>query len=174
MNATSDSASGFIEEDTGGSDSDGSPEYYQPISAGDGDEDVSYQSSSDLESYGGESSSHPLANGYAHGVVDEISSINLSDDEERKSSDDDAKEEEEEEEEMRMREASDSAILRAFREDESRRNAPLPAETASRVMEAMRGVSFSGSAPVWADRVPEDQWINQLRRLRRPQTTVNH
>ncbi|KAE8039350.1 hypothetical protein FH972_011771 [Carpinus fangiana] len=59
-------------------------------------------------------------------------------------------------------------ILRAFREDESRRNAPLTPENATRVMEAMRGVSFGGVAPDWAGQVPEDQWIDRLRRLRQP------
>lgn len=68
-----------------------------------------------------------------------------------------------------MREVSDTAIRRAFREDESRRNAPLTAENAMRVREAMRGVSFAGLAPDWAHQVPEDQWIDRLRRLRQPQ-----
>lgn len=75
---------------------------------------------------------------------------------------------EKEDEEERMREVSDLEIRRAFREDENRRNAPLTAENAMRVMEAMRGVSFGGLAPDWADRVPEDRWIDHLRRMRRP------
>uniref|UniRef100_A0A2N9IP73 Uncharacterized protein n=1 Tax=Fagus sylvatica TaxID=28930 RepID=A0A2N9IP73_FAGSY len=62
----------------------------------------------------------------------------------------------------------DSAVLRAFREDESRRNALLLPENATRVMEAMRGVSFGGVAPDWAGQFPEDQWIDRLRRLRQP------
>ncbi|OMP02405.1 hypothetical protein COLO4_11142 [Corchorus olitorius] len=77
---------------------------------------------------------------------------------------------EEEEEEERMREASDTAIRRAFREDESRRSAPLTPENAMRVREAMRGVSFAGLAPDWVGQVPEDRWIDQLRRLREPQS----
>ncbi|XP_028120324.1 uncharacterized protein LOC114317761 [Camellia sinensis] len=62
-----------------------------------------------------------LANGYANPVEIGVSSIDTKSNEE----DDDEK----------MREVTDSAIQRAFREDESRRNAPLTAETAMRVME---------------------------------------
>ncbi|PPD66692.1 hypothetical protein GOBAR_DD36426 [Gossypium barbadense] len=58
---------------------------------------------------------------------------------------------------------------RAFREDERRRNAPLTAENAMRVREAMRGVAFAGLTPDWANQIPEDRWIDQLRRLRQPQ-----
>ena len=159
-------------ENAGGSDSDtnsdGTPEYYQPItSAGDGDdqEEVSDQEISDQFS-DEDSSFHRLPNGYAHGVEHEMSSLDLTDGEEREING-------EEEEEVRVREAADSAIRRAFREDEMRRNAPLEPDTATRVMEAMRGVSFSGLAPDWADRVPEDQWIDQLRRLRGTPTTIH-
>lgn len=134
------------------------PEYYQPISAGGvDDEDLSDQNSDDDR----DSNFHRLPNGY---VENGISSLDLSDEEE-----------DEDEEEERIREASDSAMIRAFREDESRRNAPLPAENAVRVLEAMRGISFVGSAPDWADRVPEDRLIDQVRRLRRslpPTTTI--
>ncbi|KAK1286110.1 hypothetical protein QJS10_CPB20g00224 [Acorus calamus] len=48
----------------------------------------------------------------------------------------------------------------------SRRNAPLTAENASRIVDAMRGVSFGGIAPDWVDRMPEDRLIDRLRRLR--------
>ncbi|GMP68151.1 hypothetical protein CsSME_00027867 [Camellia sinensis var. sinensis] len=68
-----------------------------------------------------------LANGYTNLVEIGVSSIDLSDDEDTKSN--------EENDDERMREVTDSAIQRAFREDESRRNAPLMAETATRVME---------------------------------------
>ncbi|KAL0378679.1 UNVERIFIED_CONTAM: hypothetical protein Sradi_3173400 [Sesamum radiatum] len=53
------------------------------------------------------------------------------------------------------------AIERSFREDERRRNAPLTAENAVRLMEAMRGISLGGGAPDWAGQVPEDQWIDR-------------
>ncbi|KAL7173092.1 hypothetical protein ACSBR2_032542 [Camellia fascicularis] len=104
-----------------------------------------------------------------HCVENEIWSLDLSNDKERKSNE----EEEEEEEEERMREVFDSAILRALREDKRRLNTPLAPEIATRVMEAMHGVSFSGLAPGWADQLLEDQWFNQLRRLT-PPTTTNH
>ncbi|KAI8015869.1 hypothetical protein LOK49_LG05G01477 [Camellia lanceoleosa] len=168
MNAVSnDSANDFIQDNSEGSDSDtdintntdDSPQFYQPIS------DVSDPANSDGDSDADSIFPH-LANGYANSIENGISSIDLSDDEDTKSNAEDDDDE-------RMREVTDSAIQRAFREDESRRNAPLTAETATRVMEAMRGVSFGGFAPDWANRVPEDQWINQIRRLRPPETTIH-
>ncbi|KAL6979033.1 hypothetical protein U1Q18_020698 [Sarracenia purpurea var. burkii] len=173
MNPVSNSGNDFIQESAEGSDSDANdddfPEYYQPISAGDDhDEDVSDPTSSDGNS-DDESEFPRLANGYADRIGNGISSVALSDDEERKSNE----EEEEAGEEEGTRVASDSAMLRPFREDESRRNAPLTPEAATRVMEAMRGVSFNGFTPIWAHQVPEDQWINQLRRLRQPQDTIH-
>ncbi|KAJ1384529.1 hypothetical protein SESBI_42475 [Sesbania bispinosa] len=60
---------------------------------------------------------------------------------------------------------------RALSEDENRRNAPLTTENATRVREAMRGVSFAGTAPDWASQVPEDRWIERLRRLRQSPNT---
>ncbi|CAL5352869.1 unnamed protein product [Camellia sinensis] len=68
-----------------------------------------------------------LANGYVNPVEIRISSIDLRDDEDTKSN--------EEDDDERMREVIDSAIRRAFRKDESCRNAPLTAETATREME---------------------------------------
>ncbi|CAL5358940.1 unnamed protein product [Camellia sinensis] len=68
-----------------------------------------------------------LPNGYANPVEIGVSLIDLSDDEDTKSN--------EEDDDERLREVTDSAIRRAFREDESRRNAPLTVETATRVME---------------------------------------
>jgi hypothetical protein len=111
---------------------------------------------------------HGLTNGAYYTRSEEaaengIASLQVNDDVEEKSSED-----EEEERMGPMLEASDSDILRAFREDESRRNAPLTTENATRVMEAMRGVSFGGVAPDWVGQVPEDQWIDRLRRLRQP------
>ncbi|PKI66585.1 hypothetical protein CRG98_013029 [Punica granatum] len=154
------------------SNPDETPDYYQPISSS-GDDDSS--SDSDPIDHQQNSPSNlrhlplPLPNGYLGD--NGIASLSLQDAADHKSSeeeDDDDGDAGEEQEEERAREASNSAMLKAFREDESRRNAPLRSEDAVRVMEAMRGVSFGGSAPDWAQRVPEDQWIEQLRRLRRP------
>lgn len=154
-------------------DDDAAPEYYQPISAADDDEDsgpISDSADEDRHANGeAEFQSRPLSNGNynASRAENGMTSLCLNDDVERnKSCSED--EEEEEEEEERMRETADSAITRAFREDENRRNAPLTAENATRVMEAMRGISFGGVAPDWADRIPENQWIDQLRRPRQP------
>ncbi|GAB4860253.1 hypothetical protein Ancab_011733 [Ancistrocladus abbreviatus] len=81
--------------------------------------------------------------------------------------DEDGDEDLNEETRMKRRRAeSDSAMRRAFEEDDSRRNEPLTAENAMRVVEAMRGVSFEGFAPDWVRRIPEDQWVDHLRRLR--------
>lgn len=60
----------------------------------------------------------------------------------------------------------DSEIRTAFEEDERRRRSPLLVENAARVMEAMRAISFPGTAPDWASDVNEDRWVDQLRRLR--------
>ncbi|GLU20528.1 hypothetical protein SLE2022_367220 [Rubroshorea leprosula] len=153
-----------VQENTAGSDSDSNPddapEYYQRISAV---EDVEHEDRSDPDEQANSDEEHhndSYRNRYRHQVENGISSLHLSEDVA-------------EEEEERMRMASDLAIQRAFREDESRRNASLTPENAARVREAMRGVSFSGFAPHWANQVPEDQWIDQLRRLRRPQRTTN-
>ncbi|XVF05808.1 hypothetical protein REPUB_Repub05bG0204700 [Reevesia pubescens] len=144
-----------------GSDSDTNhdeaPEYYQPISAVDDDDDddeAEAEAEADQVNSDEEHHYHNLSNGYVNG----ISSLHV---------DDVAAEEQDEEE--RMREVSDTAIRRAFREDESRRNAPLTPENAMRVREAMRGVSFTGLTPDWANQVPEDRWIDQLRRSRQSQ-----
>ncbi|KAF5946795.1 hypothetical protein HYC85_017023 [Camellia sinensis] len=71
-----------------------------------------------------------LADGYSNPVEIGVSSIDLSDDKDTKSN--------EEDDDERMREVTDSAIRRAFREDKSRRNAPLTAETATKVMEGLK------------------------------------
>lgn len=78
---------------------------------------------------------------------------------------------ENENEEEEIREILDSATMRAFSEDESRRNAPLSLENATGVMEAMHGVSFGGVTLDWVGLVPEDQWLDRLRRLRQPPQT---
>uniref|UniRef100_A0A1D1ZB64 R3H domain-containing protein 4 n=1 Tax=Anthurium amnicola TaxID=1678845 RepID=A0A1D1ZB64_9ARAE len=76
-------------------------------------------------------------------------------------------EEEEDEERAAEDEEREASMVRAFSEDESRRNAPLTPENAARIMEAMRGVSFPGGPPDWVERVPEDRWVDQLGGLRR-------
>ena len=121
------------------------------------DDEGSDQANSGEEHEDHTSDFHRLPNGsWGHVAENGVSSLDLNDD----------VEEEQELEEESIREASDSAIRRAFREDESRRNAPLTPENTMRVMEAMRGVSLGGLAPDWAGHVPEDRWIDQLRRLR--------
>ncbi|KAG9151173.1 hypothetical protein Leryth_002749 [Lithospermum erythrorhizon] len=143
MNAVPTSTTDFIEENGGDIDSDDNPEefleYYQPISTEtglDSDED-------DTDPTG----FNHLPNGRTHHIENGITSLDLND--------------EEDEEEERMRE-----VEIAFVEDERRRQAPLSVENATRVMEAMRDVSFGGSAPDWANQVPEDQWIDQIRGIR--------
>jgi len=44
----------------------------------------------------------------------------------------------------------------------------LTPENATRVMEAMRGVSLGSFVPDWAGGVGGEQWIDELRRLRQP------
>lgn len=91
-----------------------------------------------------------------------MSSLDLNDDTEQSKS----SSEDEEDEIMTTSEAPDSAIMRAFMEDENRRKAPLTPESAMRIREAMRGISFGGTTPAWVERVPEDGWMDRLRRLR--------
>lgn len=155
----------WIAENASGSDSDTNPDetpdYYQPISAVD-EEDFSGNNAHDF---------HGLSNGNAHMVETDAAFPDRSDRVERENEEAQGEDEEEEEEE-RMREASESAIQRAFREDDSRRNAPLTPENATRVMDAMRGVSFGSLAPDWASQIPENQWIARLQRMRQsPDTT---
>ena len=155
----------FLADIADGSDSDTNSaegsDYYEPISAIDGEE--SDIAESEDETYSSDPHFHQLPNGC--GVENAVSSLTLNDDVERRCSDD--------EEEERMRVASDSAIRMAFREDETRRNAPLSPENTTRIMEAMRGISFDGSAPDWTRIVSEDRWIDQLRRLRQTPTVSN-
>nr|GMC52421.1 suppressor protein SRP40 [Ipomoea batatas]GMD14059.1 suppressor protein SRP40 [Ipomoea batatas] len=146
MNAVSNTPPEFNQVNAGESDSDTnsdeSPEYYQPISSADGDDED--EEFSDQHSNLGDGDRDPsgssfnrLPNGYARCVENGVSSIR-----------------------------------RAFRDDDSRRSAPLTAENTMRVMEAMRGVSFGGVAPDWAGRVPESQWIQQLRTIRQSSATT--
>lgn len=76
-----------------------------------------------------------------------------------------------EEEEEAMEREREASILRAFREDENRRSAPLPPESAARIMSVMRGVSFPDYTPEWVNRVPEERWLDHLRRLREQSTS---
>ncbi|KAL2470978.1 hypothetical protein Adt_39114 [Abeliophyllum distichum] len=173
MNAMENSAMGFVQDNAGLSDSDTNSEeafeYYQPISTVTGEDDdgaLSDRNSDDDVVNNHYSNFHPLPNGYAsaHCVGNGFSSLDLSDEEE--------KDEDEEEERTRDTSESERAIETAFREDERRRHAPLTPDNANRVLEAMRGVSFVGLTPDWAGRIPEEQWIDQIRRLRQPPSTA--
>ncbi|KAK1373976.1 Serine/threonine-protein kinase rio2 [Heracleum sosnowskyi] len=154
MNAVSNFSPDFIQDNASGSDSDSnagdSPDYYLPISAAIEDDDTFSDPNSD-EDHTQNPTFHPLPNGYANCIENGVASLDLSDDEEDETA----------------IVTSETAIQRAFIEDENRRNAPLPAENATRVMEAMRGISFAGLAPDWSGRVREDMWIDQLRSIRR-------
>ncbi|KAJ7964259.1 serine/threonine-protein kinase rio2 [Quillaja saponaria] len=158
----SSNSTDFVEGHASGSDSDTEPDqYYQPISAVDDENDGGdhVEVNSDEENSSG---FHHLPNGYCLNETENgISNLDVNDDI-------DSSEDEQQEDEERMRQASESAIRRAFSEDENRRNAPLPPENASRVMEVMRGVSLGGMTPDWVGQVPEDRWIDQLHRLRQP------
>ncbi|KAL7081960.1 hypothetical protein ACP275_14G071100 [Erythranthe tilingii] len=154
--AASEAHNGAYESDSE-SNSDDSSEYYQPISTADG-EDEEETNASDQDP---NLNFHRLPNGW---VENGLSSLDLTN------------EEEEDEEEATE---SESAIERAFREDERRRSAPLTEENAVRVMDAMRRISFGGgggggaaAAPDWAGQVSDDQWIDRLMRLRRPSSSA--
>ncbi|KAK4407749.1 hypothetical protein Sango_0355900 [Sesamum angolense] len=165
MNAvtTSDDPDNGVCGSDSDANSDDSPGYYQPISTVDsGGEDEDHDRDRVFSDQDPNPNFFHLPNGW---VENGVSSIDLSD----KDHESDGEEEEEEEEEAME---SERAIERAFREDERRRSAPLTAENAVRVMEAMRGISFGGGAPDWAGQVPEDQWIDRLRRLRRPSSAA--
>ncbi|KAL1202047.1 hypothetical protein V5N11_014992 [Cardamine amara subsp. amara] len=153
------------ETNNGGSDSDSnsvedSHDYYEPISAVDLDtanDDGNEEEEDNYLPIGGDGSIHGFSNG--HCMIPEaeegISPISINADTEPKS---DSEEETETE--------SESEIRIAFEEDERRRRSPLMVENAARVVEAMRAISFPGSAPDWASDVNDDRWIDQLRRLR--------
>ncbi|KAH7677709.1 hypothetical protein IHE45_07G101100 [Dioscorea alata] len=150
-------------------DSDGSADdaYYHPISADSddgGDLENEYPSSSVLRA-----NVHDPNNGYLDGsaipnsnpdllhryAMNGVAGLDLNEEGDGES--------EEEEEREQEREAS---ISMAFREDESRRSAPLTEENAARVLEAMRGVVFPGVVPNWAGEIAEERWVDQLRQLR--------
>ncbi|BFG33823.1 hypothetical protein CerSpe_200970 [Prunus speciosa] len=174
MNATAPADPDFIEvtDYLNGSDSDTNidedevaGEYYQPVSAVDSeDEDQSRNDTVSIHPQ--QQQQQVLSNGVTVNQVQRgISYLRLNDNVEGSNNMSMSSEDEEDEEEE---EDSDSAIMRAFREDENRRNAPLPLENATRVREAMRGISFAGTPPPWADRVPEGNLIDRIRQLRRP------
>ncbi|KAL6003104.1 hypothetical protein ACLOJK_023327 [Asimina triloba] len=151
------------EEEEEASDSEG----YRPISPLSDDDDDERINGQDLISHVGELNSvdfqTPLpCNGHSS-VENGVSNLNLTSDEE----------EEEKEEEETIRRASELAITRAFREDDSRRSAPLTPENASRIVDAMRGISFPGFPPDWAAHVPEDEWMDRLQGLREPTASRN-
>ena len=107
-----------------------SPDYYLPISATTKD-DGNYSDHTSDHDHIESPSFHPLSNGYANCVENGVASLDLTDDEE---------------EEMSIT-TSETAIQRAFIEDENRRHTLLPTENATRVMKAMLGISFAGVAP---------------------------
>lgn len=149
-NAGSDSDSNSVEE---------WQDYYEPISA----VDLDGGDNNDEESYlpiNGDKFSNGLSNGHCmiQEAVDGVSSISINGNAEAKS--------DTEEETETVTVTPDSEIRTAFEEDERRRRSPLLVENAARVMEAMRAISFPGTAPDWASDVNEDRWVDQLRRLR--------
>ncbi|XP_004294767.1 PREDICTED: uncharacterized protein LOC101307766 [Fragaria vesca subsp. vesca] len=140
-------------------DDDDAAEYYQPVSAVDSDDEDQHLANDAVVSH-----SQLLPNGLILNQAQMgVSSIRLNDGVEGENGGSSSSQVEEEDE---IGEGADSAIRSAIREDESRRNAPLTPENATRVMEAMRGISFAGVAPDWADRIPEENWMDRLRRLR--------
>ncbi|XP_024008469.1 uncharacterized protein LOC18994171 isoform X2 [Eutrema salsugineum] len=154
-----------MEENNAGSDSDSnsveeSQDYYEPISAVDldGGDDDGNDEEDNNRPIGGDDFSNGLSNGHCMilEAEDGISSLSINGHAEHKS----------ESEEDTETETPDSEIRAAFEEDERRRRSPLVVENAARVMEAMRAISFPGTAPDWASDVNEDRWIDQLRRLR--------
>ncbi|CAL1368705.1 unnamed protein product [Linum trigynum] len=172
MNAANSLASSVSLEDHSnhaGSDSDTSidevPEYYQPISHADENDEEEEDESADHANHAPNSGILENGHCFAHEAQSWISSLHLNG---VKTDEDDENQVVEEEGEMEMvvAESSNSSVVQAFREDENRRNAPLTPENATRVMEAMRGISFVGSAPDWAGEIPETQWIDRLRRIR--------
>lgn len=150
------------DSDTNIDDDDASAvEFDQPVSAVDSEDDEDQIGNDAVPIH-----SQLHSNGVTVNQIDRgISSLQLNDgvgrNDRLNSSSDDEAEAEEVEEEV----ASDSEIIRAFREDENRRNAPLTAENATRVREAMRGISFAGAPPHWAGLIPENNWMDRLRGL---------
>lgn len=101
----------------------------------------------------------------AEGVLSALDLNDLPVDNAGGGAEEEAADEEAEEEEERVRQL-EASISRAFSEDERRRSTPLTPDNAAMVVDAMRGVAFHGIPPEWANQVPEDQWVDRLRRLR--------
>lgn len=153
------------ENNSAGSDSDSNSvdepqDYYEPISAVDLDGEHNDEEEE-------EDNYLPInGDGFSNGhctipeAVDGMSSVSINGHAEAKSDDTEV------ETETETETTPDSEIRTAFEEDERRRRSPLLVENAARVMEAMRAISFPGTAPDWASDVNEDRWVDQLRRLR--------
>lgn len=58
----------------------------------------------------------------------------------------------------------DTALVRAIEAEDARRSAPLPPDRCQAIKNAMQSISLGGFRPEWADRVPEEQWVNRLKR----------
>ncbi|MCO5552417.1 hypothetical protein L7F22_005928 [Adiantum nelumboides] len=58
----------------------------------------------------------------------------------------------------------DTAMRRVKEEEHAHRSAPLPPERCEAIKTAMESISLGGYRPEWADSIPEEQWLNRLRR----------
>lgn len=67
----------------------------------------------------------------------------------------------------------DATFHRAKVADEARRLAPLPPDRCQAIKKAMQTISLGGFQPEWADKVPEEQWIDRLRRKVVSKSTEN-
>lgn len=66
--------------------------------------------------------------------------------------------------EIERQRTEDAAFHRAKEADDARRLAPLPPDRCQAIKKAMQSISLGGFQPEWADKVPEEQWINRIRR----------
>ncbi|XP_050126621.1 uncharacterized protein LOC126603720 [Malus sylvestris] len=151
------------DSDTNIDDDDASAiEFYQPVSAVDSEDDEDQIGNDAVLIH-----SQLHSNGVTVNQVDGgISSLQLNNDVGRNDRLNKSRDNEAEAKEVEEEVASDSEIIRAFREDENRINAPLTAKNATRVREAMRGISFAEAPPHWAGLIPENNWMDRLRGLR--------
>ncbi|KAH7279369.1 hypothetical protein KP509_37G016600 [Ceratopteris richardii] len=58
----------------------------------------------------------------------------------------------------------DAAMLEAKQAEEARRAAPLSPNRCEAIKNAMQRISLGGYRPDWADKVPEKQWLDMLRK----------